>query len=37
MGHVVWHRRYGIPATAPMFIPGVGAFVRLNQRPATRE
>jgi Zn-dependent protease len=35
MGHVVWLRRYGIPATAPMFIPGVGAFVRLNQRPAT--
>ena len=22
MGHVVWLRRYGIPATAPMFIPG---------------
>ncbi len=35
MGHVVWLRRYGIPATAPMFIPGLGAFVRLKQRPAT--
>jgi Zn-dependent protease len=35
MGHVVWLRRYGIPATAPMFIPGVGAFVRLKQHPAT--
>ena len=35
MGHVVWLRRYGIPATAPMFIPGFGAFVRLKQHPAT--
>jgi Zn-dependent protease len=35
MGHVAALRRYGIAATAPMFIPGVGAFVRLNQRPAT--
>jgi Zn-dependent protease len=35
MGHVVWLRRYGIPATAPMFVPGLGAFVRLKQRPAT--
>ncbi len=35
MGHVVWLRRYGIPATAPMFVPGFGAYVRLNQRPAT--
>jgi Zn-dependent protease len=35
MGHVVWLRRYGIAATAPMFIPGLGAFVRLKQRPAT--
>jgi Zn-dependent protease len=33
MGHVAWLRRYGIPATAPMFIPGVGAFVRLRQAP----
>lgn len=36
MGHVAWLRRYGIPATAPMFIPGFGAFVRLKQHPATR-
>jgi Zn-dependent protease len=35
MGHVVWLRRYGIAATAPMFIPGFGAFVRLKQHPAT--
>jgi Zn-dependent protease len=30
MGHVAALRRYGIPASAPMFIPGVGAFVRLK-------
>ena len=35
MGHVAALRRFGIPATAPMFIPGLGAFVRLKQRPAT--
>jgi Zn-dependent protease len=35
MGHVIWLRRYGIPASAPMFVPGLGAFVRLNQHPAT--
>jgi Zn-dependent protease len=35
MGHVAWLRRYGIPATAPMFIPGLGAYVRLKQHPAT--
>ncbi len=35
MGHVAWLRRYGIAASAPMFIPGVGAFVRLKQHPAT--
>ncbi len=34
LGHVAALRRYGIPASAPMFIPGVGAFVRLHQRPA---
>jgi len=34
MGHVAALRRFGIPATAPMFIPGFGAFVRLKQRPA---
>jgi Zn-dependent protease len=35
MGHVVALRRYGIAATAPMFIPGFGAYVRLKQYPAT--
>jgi Zn-dependent protease len=35
MGHVAALRRYGIAATAPMFIPGFGAYIRLNQRPAT--
>ena len=33
MGHVAALRHYGIAATAPMFIPGVGAFVRLKQAP----
>ena len=36
MGHVAALRRYGIKATAPMFIPGFGAFVRLKQYPANR-
>ena len=35
MGHVWMLRRYGIPATAPMFIPGLGAFIRLKQYPAS--
>lgn len=35
MGHVAALRRFGLPASAPMFIPGVGAFVRLQSRPAT--
>jgi Zn-dependent protease len=35
MGHVAALRRYGIPASAPMFIPGLGAFVRMKQHPAT--
>jgi Zn-dependent protease len=34
MGHVAALRRLGIPASAPMFIPGLGAFVRLKQSPA---
>jgi Zn-dependent protease len=33
MGHVAALRRYGIQATAPMFIPGLGALVRLKQYP----
>ena len=32
MGHVAMLRRLGIEAGAPMFIPGVGAFVMLKQR-----
>ena len=35
IGHVVALRQFGISATAPMFIPGFGALVRLNQYPAT--
>ena len=35
MGHVAALRRYGIAATAPMFIPGFGAYVRLHQYPAS--
>ncbi|AGA30254.1 site-2 protease family protein [Singulisphaera acidiphila] len=31
MGHVAALRRFGIRAGAPMFIPGLGAFVRLKQ------
>jgi Zn-dependent protease len=33
MGHVMALARYGIAATAPMFIPGFGAVVRLKQHP----
>jgi Zn-dependent protease len=35
MGHVAALRRYGIAASAPMFIPGFGALVRLKQAPLT--
>jgi Zn-dependent protease len=31
MGHVIALRRYGFKATAPMFIPGLGALIRLQQ------
>lgn len=34
MGHVAALRKLGIKATAPMFIPGFGALVRLKQYPA---
>src|SRR5271165_808852 len=34
MGHVVALRNYGIAATAPMFIPGFGAFIRLKAYPS---
>ena len=32
MGHVALLARYGIRATAPMFIPGFGAFITMQQR-----
>jgi Zn-dependent protease len=35
MGHVWMLRRFGIRATAPMFIPFFGALVRLQQHPTT--
>jgi Zn-dependent protease len=31
MGHVAALMRYGVPATAPLFIPGLGAVIRLQQ------
>jgi Zn-dependent protease len=34
MGHVAMLRRFGMRATAPMFIPGLGALIRLQQHPA---
>jgi Zn-dependent protease len=34
MGHVVQLRKYGIAATAPMFIPGFGALIRLKAYPS---
>lgn len=33
MGHVAMLRHYGIPATPPMFIPGVGAVIRSRFYP----
>jgi Zn-dependent protease len=30
MGHVIAIRRYGFPASAPMFIPGLGALIRMR-------
>ncbi len=35
MGHVAAMRRFGLAATAPMFIPGFGALIRMKQHPAT--
>lgn len=35
MGHVSALRRFGIPASAPMFVPGFGAFVLLKSHPPT--
>jgi Zn-dependent protease len=34
MGHVVALKRFGFKATAPLFIPGLGAVIRLQQRVA---
>ena len=36
MGHVASLVRHGIPAEPPMFVPGLGAFVRLKQSPANK-
>jgi Zn-dependent protease len=33
VGHVAALRRYGIDASAPMFVPGFGAIVRMKQYP----
>jgi Zn-dependent protease len=35
MGHVAALRRYGMSASAPMFIPGFGALIRLKQSPVS--
>jgi Zn-dependent protease len=35
MGHIYRLTRYGIKATAPMFIPGLGARIRQQQYPAS--
>jgi Zn-dependent protease len=32
MGHVFTLRRYGFKSSAPMFIPGIGALIRLQQK-----
>jgi Zn-dependent protease len=33
MGHVAAMRAYGIPASAPMFVPGLGAYIRMHRAP----
>jgi Zn-dependent protease len=33
IGHVLVLRRYGVPATAPVFIPFMGAFIGMKQLP----
>lgn len=35
MGHVIALRRMGIPASLPMFIPFLGAFVTMKEQPKT--
>lgn len=34
MGHVAMLMRYGMKASAPMFVPGLGAMIMLKQHPA---
>ncbi len=36
MGHVIALNGYGIPASAPMFIPGFGAFISMRGHSITR-
>lgn len=36
LGHVFALSRYGIPVSAPMFVPGFGAFVRHGHLPTSR-
>jgi Zn-dependent protease len=36
MGHVIELHKYGIPASAPMFIPGFGAFISMRGHSITR-
>ena len=35
LGHVIAMWRRGLPISAPMFVPGLGAYVRMSERPAT--
>jgi Zn-dependent protease len=35
IGHVAELRRRGMAASAPMFVPGIGAFVRMHEHAAT--
>lgn len=35
LGHVVAMARRGLPLSAPMFVPGLGAYVRMSERPAS--
>lgn len=37
IGHVAALRRLGIEATAPMFVPGIGAFIRSKSYPVSPE
>lgn len=34
MGHVLALRRFGFKASAPLFLPGLGAVIRMKQHPA---